>query len=192
MHELETGIFCRTESVAMTLKIMCTHAHYVTLGSRCKMASSHKVTDLEKNPVQISKDAAPTPLSVFGLCLFPPCYLIFLEPCQVRGVSVFFVLFTLAFTTGQTSSGSLPFIGCFILFSQFSLVCFIICKKLKVLFVLVQQTSDFVASLVTQGLGLGQLPVLAIHCFFLLACAFVSRVISFIYDVRVRGGSLDV
>ena len=23
-----------------------------------------------------------------GLCLFPPCYFIFLEPCQVRGVSV--------------------------------------------------------------------------------------------------------
>ena len=45
------GIFCRTESVAMTLKIMCTYAHYVTLGSRCKMASSHRVTDLEQIPV---------------------------------------------------------------------------------------------------------------------------------------------
>ena len=32
-----------------------------------------------------------------------------------------------------------------------------------------------------------KLPVLAIHCFFLLACPFVSRVISFICDVRVRG-----
>ena len=28
--------------------------------------------------------------------------------------------------------------------------------------------------------------------FFLFACPFVSRVIAFIYDVRVRGGSLDV
>ena len=28
------------------------------------MASSHRVTDLEKNPVQISKDEAPTPLNV--------------------------------------------------------------------------------------------------------------------------------
>ena len=56
----------------------------------------------------------------------------------MRGVSVFFVLFTLAFTTGWISSGSLPFIGCFILFSQFILVCFIICKNDKVLFVLVQ------------------------------------------------------
>ncbi len=43
----KTGIFCHTESVAMTLKIMCTNAHYVTLGSRCKMANSHRVTDLQ-------------------------------------------------------------------------------------------------------------------------------------------------
>ena len=46
----------------------CAHAyaHYVTLGSRCKMASSHRVTDLEKIPVPSSKDEAPTPLSVVG------------------------------------------------------------------------------------------------------------------------------
>ena len=30
------------------------------------MASSHRVTDLEKNPVRSSKDEAPTPLSVLG------------------------------------------------------------------------------------------------------------------------------
>ena len=42
------------------------HVHYVTLESRCKMASRHSVTDLEKNPVRISKDEAPTPLSVVG------------------------------------------------------------------------------------------------------------------------------
>ena len=30
------------------------------------MASSHRVTDGEKNPVRISKDEAPTPLSVVG------------------------------------------------------------------------------------------------------------------------------
>ena len=70
MHELETGIFCRTESAAMTRKIMCTYAHYVTLGSRCKMASSHRVTDLGKNPVRISKDEAPTSLSVTAGPLF--------------------------------------------------------------------------------------------------------------------------
>ena len=149
------------------------------------MASSHRVTDLEKIPVRISKDEAPTPLSVVGPLLFPSCYFSFLEPCQVRGVSVFFVLFTLAFTTGQTSPASLPFIRCFILFSQFiRFVCFIIRKNEKVLFVLVQQTSDFVTSL-GQGLGLSLLPVLAIHCSFSwLALLFL---ISFIYDVRVRG-----
>ena len=63
---MKTGIFCRTESVAMTLKIMCTYVHYITLGSRCKMASSHRVTDLEKILVRIAKDEAPTPLSVVG------------------------------------------------------------------------------------------------------------------------------
>ena len=50
----------------MTLKSTCIFAHYVTLGSRCKMASSHRVIDLEKNPVRISKDEGPTPLSVDG------------------------------------------------------------------------------------------------------------------------------
>ena len=48
------------------------------------MASNRlwQVTDLEeKNPVRISKEEAPTPLAVVALCLFPPCYFIFLEPC---------------------------------------------------------------------------------------------------------------
>ena len=40
------------------------------------MASNHRVTDLDKNPVRISKDEALTPLSVVGP-LFPPCYFIF-------------------------------------------------------------------------------------------------------------------
>ena len=38
---------------------MHTCVHYITLGSHCKMAStssSHRVTDLEKIPVRISKD----------------------------------------------------------------------------------------------------------------------------------------
>ena len=65
MHENRYFV-CRTESVAMTLKIVCTYAHYVTLGSRCKIASNHRVTDLEKSPFRISKDEAPTQLSVVG------------------------------------------------------------------------------------------------------------------------------
>jgi len=48
----------------MTLKIMFTYAHYVTLGNRCKMASNHRVSEFSKIPVLISKDEAPTPLSV--------------------------------------------------------------------------------------------------------------------------------
>ena len=31
------------------------------------MGSNHRVTDLDKIPVRISKDEAPTPLSVVGL-----------------------------------------------------------------------------------------------------------------------------
>ena len=72
---MKTGIFCRTESATMTPKIMCTYVHYITQGSHSKMASSHTVTNLENIPVWISKDEAPC------LCLFPPCYFIFLEPC---------------------------------------------------------------------------------------------------------------
>ena len=62
----KTGIFCHTKSIAMTLKTMCTYVHYITLGSHCKMASNHRVTDLETIPVWISKDKAPAQLSVVG------------------------------------------------------------------------------------------------------------------------------
>ena len=66
---------------------MRTYAYYnVILGSRCKMTSSHRVTDLEKNPVRISKDEAPTPLSVVSWAYFLLVIFIFLEPCWVRGV----------------------------------------------------------------------------------------------------------
>ena len=58
------------------------------------MASSHRVTDLEKIPVLISKDEAPTPLSAVGPLFIAPCYFIFFKPCYVRGVSVFFILCT--------------------------------------------------------------------------------------------------
>ena len=45
------------------------HVHICALrhwGVAEKMASNHRVTDLEKIPVRISKDEAPTPLSVVG------------------------------------------------------------------------------------------------------------------------------
>ena len=42
------------------------------------MASSHRITDLENIPVRISKDEAPTPLSVVGP-LFISCLLFHLS-----------------------------------------------------------------------------------------------------------------
>ena len=77
------------------------------------MASSHRVTDLEKIPVRISKDEAPTPSSVVGPLFISS--LIFHLSRILRGVSVFFVVFSLVFIAGHISSGSVPFIGCFIL-----------------------------------------------------------------------------
>ena len=52
----------------------CAHnyAHYVTLGSRCRMASNHRVANFKKkNPVLISKDEAPSPLSVVWPLFIP-------------------------------------------------------------------------------------------------------------------------
>ena len=100
----KTGIFCCTESVAMMLKIMCTYAHYVILGSHCKMASNHRVTDLGKNPVRISKDEALTPLSVVGP-LFISSFFISSFLSLVRCVAFQSFSFCLAFATGWTSSG---------------------------------------------------------------------------------------
>ena len=135
---MKTGIFCRTESVAMTLKIMCTYAHYVTLGSRCKTASNRKVTDLEKNPVRTSKDEVPTPLLVVRP-LFISSLLFDLSRALLGAWR--FRLFSSVYSSFHNRLDLIKepaFYWCFILFSQFILVCFIICKNLKVLFVLVQ------------------------------------------------------
>ena len=48
MHE-KKGIFCRTESIAMTPKLH-DHAYYVTLGSRCKMSNSSSEDDTDTLP----------------------------------------------------------------------------------------------------------------------------------------------
>ena len=77
------------------------------------MASNHRVTDLGKNPVRISKDEALTPLSVVGP-LFISSFFISSFSSLVRCVAFQSFSFCLAFATGWTSSGSLPFIGCFI------------------------------------------------------------------------------
>ena len=78
------------------------------------MASNHRVTDLEKNPVRISRHEAQTPLSVVGPLFISS--LLFHLTRALLGAWRFslFRSFTLAFTTSWTSSGSLPFIGCFI------------------------------------------------------------------------------
>ena len=47
MNARKKGIFCRTESVAMTPK---SYAYYVTLGSRCKMANSSSEDETDTLP----------------------------------------------------------------------------------------------------------------------------------------------
>ena len=124
----------------------------------------------------MSKDEAPTPLSVVGP-LFISSLLFHLSRALLRAWR--FSLFVLCTQLSQQAGphlGTCLLLG--VLFSQFILVCFIIYKNEKV-FVLFQQTSNFVASL-GQGLGQGQLPVLAIHCFFSwLALLFLELYRSF-------------
>ena len=129
------------------LKIMCTHVHYDPLGNHCKMASSHRVTDLEKNPVRISKDEAPTPLSIVGP-LFISSLLFHLSRALLGAWR--FSLFRSVYSSFHNRLDLIrepAFYWVFSFISQFILVCFIICKNEKVLFVLAQQTSDIVASL---------------------------------------------
>ena len=118
---------CRHDAV----KIMCIYAHYVTLGSRCKMASSPRVIDLEKNPVRFSKDEAPTPLSVLGPLFIS--FLLFSSSRALLGAWRFSLLRSVfsSFHNRLDLIREPAFYWCFILFSQFILVCFIICKNKK-------------------------------------------------------------
>ena len=50
----------------MTLKIMCTYAHYVTPGSRCKMASSISVDEADALPER------PTTIQLYQLVSVRP------------------------------------------------------------------------------------------------------------------------
>ena len=102
------------------------------------MASSHRVTDMETIPVRISKDEAPTPLSVVGP-LFISSLLFHLSRTLLGAWR--FGLFRCVYSSFHNRLDLIrepAFIGCFILFSQFILLCFIICKNEKVLFVQVQ------------------------------------------------------
>ena len=82
------------------------------------MASNHRVTDLEKIPVRISKDEAPTPLSVVGP-LFISSLLFHLSRALLGAWR--FSLFRSVYSSFHNRL-DLPFIGCFILFSKFILV----------------------------------------------------------------------
>ena len=56
--------------------------------------SSRRVTALEKIQFESPRMKLRRYCQQLGLCLFPPCYFIFLEPCQVCGVLVFFIVFS--------------------------------------------------------------------------------------------------
>ena len=128
------------------------HVHicaYVTLRSRCKMASSDRVTDLEKIPVRISKNEAPTPLSVVGP-LFISSLLFYFFSNLVRCVVFRSFSFCLLQPSQQARphQGACLLLGVLFYFHNLSLSVLSSVKNENVLFVLVQQTSDFVASLV--------------------------------------------
>ena len=109
----------------------------------------HRLTDFEIFPVRISKDEAPTPLPVVGPLFISP--LSFHLSRALLGAWCF-GLFRCVYSSFHNRldlirEPAFYWVFCFILFSHFIRVCFIIRKDEKVLFVLVQQTNDFVASL---------------------------------------------
>ena len=102
------------------------------------MANSHRVTDLANNSVRISKDEAPTPMSVAGP-LFISSLLFHLSQTLLGAWR--FSLFRSVYSSFHNRLDLPHQEACLllgILFSKFILVCFIICKKEKVLFILVQ------------------------------------------------------
>ena len=90
-----------------------------------KYMSVHGVNDLEKCPVRISKNEALTPLPVVGP-LFISLLLFHLSRVLLGAWR--FGLFRCVYSSFHYRLDLIrePFIGCFTLFSQFSLVCFII------------------------------------------------------------------
>ena len=99
---------------------------------------AHRVTDLERFPVRISKDEAPTPLPVVGPLFISP--LSFHLSRALLGAWRFGIFRSVysSFHNRLDHIREQPFNGCFILLPQFIRVCFIIHKDEKVLFVLVQ------------------------------------------------------
>ena len=166
----------------MTLKIMFTYAHYVTLGNRCKMASSHRVTDFEKIPVRISKDEAPMPVSVVGP-LFISSLLFHLSRALLGAWRFSLFLSVQLSQQVRPHQGACLLLG--VLFSQFNHVLSYVKIKKFCLFQFNRLAISWPPWVRVVGLVTGSCHSLLL--FFLLACPFVSRGISFIYDVRVRG-----
>ena len=169
----------------MTLKIMCTYAHYVTLGSRCRMASSHRVTDLEKIQFESPRMKLRRHCQCLGLYLFPPCisrtllgawrfslfrsvYSSFHNRLDLIRVSAFYWVF-------------------YFIFPIFYFPCFFHHMYKWKSSVRSSSIDLRFRGLPGLGFGVGLVTGSCHSLFFLLACPFVSRVISFIYDVRVRG-----
>ena len=115
---------------------MCTYAHYVTLGSRCKMASSHRVTDGEQIPVRISKDEAPTPLSVVGPLFISS--LLFPLSRILLGVWHFNLFCSVYSSFHNRLDLIMEPAFYWVFYLPNFLVCLIICKNENVLFILVQ------------------------------------------------------
>ena len=101
------------------------------------MASNHRVTNLEKISVHISKDEAPMPLSVAGP-LFISSLLFHLSRTLLGAwhFSLFHSVYS-SFHNRLDLIREAAFYWVFYPVSQFIPVCFIICKN-KVLFILVQ------------------------------------------------------
>ena len=93
------------------------------------MASNRRVTDVEKNPLRTPKDEVPTPLLVVGP-LFISSLLFHLSRALLGAWR--FSLFSSVYSIFHNRLDLIrepAFYWCFILFSQFILVCFIICKN---------------------------------------------------------------
>ena len=96
------------------------------------MASSDRVTDLEKIPVRISKNEAPTPLSVVGP-LFISSLLFNLSRALLGACRLFRSVYSSFHNRLDLIRESAFYWVFYFIFAIYS--CFIICKNEKVLFV---------------------------------------------------------
>ena len=130
-----------------------------------------------------------------GLCLFPPCYFIFLEPCYNVRCVVFqsFSLCLLQFSQqARPHKGACLLLDVLFYFPNLSLFVSSYVKMKK--FCSFQFNRLAISWPPWVRVGSGQLPVLASHCFFSwLALLFLELYRSFtMYEWEGGGGRLDV